>query len=84
MRVFATFGETLDQAIAYAEHLFKQQGSIRLLTGHKAKGLEWDIVYHLDPWLIKDNDDQELNLRYVIGTRAKQESYEIDGKRINW
>jgi hypothetical protein len=83
MKVFANFGATLGQAIAYVEHLFQQKGTIRLLTGHKAKGLEWGTVYHLDPWLIGDAE-QELNLRYVIGTRAKQELYEINSKDIRY
>jgi len=77
MRVFADSGTTLGQAIAYAEHLFKQQGSIQLLTGHKAKGLEWSTVYHLDPWLLRP-DEQDLNLRYVITTRAMETYYEIN------
>lgn len=81
MCVFAQFGKTLGQAIAYAEHLFAQKGSLRLLTGHKAKGLEWDTVYHLDPWLI-GRSEQELNLLYVIQTRAKREYYEIESKEI--
>ena len=72
MRVFASYGETLKGALAYAKHLFAQEGTIELLTGHKSKGLEWDRVYHLDPDLIRDGE-QELNLRYVISTRAKQE-----------
>jgi DNA helicase-2/ATP-dependent DNA helicase PcrA len=83
MRVFASFGTTLGQAIAYADYLFKQQGSIQLLTGHKAKGLEFETVYHLDPWLIKDcNGSQEKNLRYVIQTRSKNRYFEIDSKDI--
>lgn len=83
MRVFASFGNTLGQAVIYAEHLFKQEGSIRLLTGHKAKGLEWDTIYHLDPDLL-DDDEQDLNLRYVITTRAKQSCYEITSSNIQW
>ena len=83
MRVFANFGSTLGQAIAYADYLFKQTGSIQLLTGHKAKGLEFETVYHLDPWLIKDcNGSQEKNLRYVIQTRSKSRYFEIDSKDI--
>ena len=81
MRIFASYGNTLGQAISYAEHLFAQQGTIRLFTGHKAKGLEFPIVYHLDPWLIGD-DEQELNLRYVIQTRASENYYEINSKDI--
>lgn len=57
---------------------------ITLATGHKAKGLEWDNVLHLNPHLIPSkyarvmaeagNDAplrQDLNLRYVIETRTK-------------
>lgn len=81
MLVFADYGETLGQALAYIEHLFQQRGTITLTTGHKAKGLEWNIVYHLDPWLIGDSE-QEKNLRYVIGTRSKDTLYELDSKEI--
>ena len=77
MRVFARTGTTLGRAIAYADHLFKQVGNIQLLTGHKAKGLEWSTVYHLDPWLLRP-DEQDLNLRYVITTRAMDRYYEIN------
>lgn len=84
MKVFAQQGKTLGQAIGWAESLFAQQGSLTLTTGHKAKGLEWDVVYHLDPFLIKQTDEQDLNLRYVITTRAKQELYEIKGENIIW
>jgi DNA helicase II / ATP-dependent DNA helicase PcrA len=81
--VFARFGETLSQAVAYAEHIFAAHGPIQLLSGHKSKGLEWDTVYHLDPWKIpspfaKDNPEaliQEHNVRYVIETRSKKALY---------
>lgn len=59
---------------------------ITLATGHKAKGLEWPIVVHLDPWRIPSKYarkaqeegnptpmEQDLNLRYVIETRAKHD-----------
>lgn len=81
MRVFARTGTTLRRAVAYAEHLFKQVGSIQLLTGHKAKGLEWNTVYHLDSWLLH-TDEQDLNLRYVITTRAMETYYEINSVDI--
>lgn len=61
-----------------------RSGLIVLGTGHRAKGLEWDTVVHLDPWRIpskwaRDADEngypeqlvQENNLKYVIETRAK-------------
>lgn len=81
MRVFAGFGKTLGQAMAYAEDLFKQQGSIKLMTGHKAKGLEFDHVIHLDPQLIRDHE-QDLNLRYVIQTRSRNCYFEVDSPHI--
>jgi len=81
MRVFAGASRTLSEAIARAEFVLKQDGPITLITGHKAKGLEWETVYHLDPWLIGVTE-QEENLRYVIQTRAKENYFEIDSKAI--
>jgi superfamily I DNA/RNA helicase len=83
MRVFAQQGQTLNQAISYAEYLFRQTGNITLLTGHKAKGLEWNTVYHLDEWLL-GGGEQEDNLRYVISTRAKEELYLIHSRDFTW
>src|SRR6185436_19140724 len=72
LRVFAEHGATLSAAVAYAEHLFKSQGTIQLLSGHKSKGLEWETVYHLDPWRIPskwakepEELEQERNVEYV-------------------
>jgi superfamily I DNA/RNA helicase len=85
LRVFSSFGPTLGAAIAYAQDLFAQSGPIQLLSGHKAKGLEWETVYHIDPWRIPspysqtDEDfEQEQNVKYVIETRAKESLYFID------
>jgi DNA helicase II / ATP-dependent DNA helicase PcrA len=83
MQVFANYGKTLGQAVAYADFIFKSQGTIKLLTGHKAKGLEWPVVYHLEPSLISDHE-QDLNLRYVIQTRASEAFYEIAMEDIEW
>jgi len=83
MKVFASHATSLAQAIAYAEHLFAQKGTIRCLTGHKSKGLEFPTVYHLDPWLVGDNE-QDKNLRYVIQTRSLDRYYEIDSRDIQW
>ena len=81
LRIFAMASRTLEEAIARAEFVLRQDGPITLITGHKAKGLEWSTVYHLDPWLIGDSE-QEQNLRYVIQTRAKEAYFEIDSKAI--
>ena len=84
MRVFAEHGRDLSEAIGYAEYIFSQHsGTITLLTGHKAKGLEWKDVYHLNPQLI-GHGEQEDNLRYVIQTRSMENYYEINSDRINW
>jgi len=83
LKTFASWGNSLSQAIGYAESIFKFQGTITLTTGHKAKGKEWDVVYHLDPFLL-NKEEQDLNLRYVITTRAKRELYEIKSEEIQW
>jgi DNA helicase II / ATP-dependent DNA helicase PcrA len=83
MRVFADHGDTLGTAISYAEHLFKQTGTIRLLTGHKSKGLEFENVFFLDPWLLSDSE-QDKNLRYVIITRSQNSLVMLDSKAIVW
>lgn len=79
LRVFLSVGGSLAGAIAYAESIFKSAGPIQLLSGHKSKGLEYDHVFHLDPSRIPspyaegpDEQEQELNVRYVIETRAKK------------
>jgi hypothetical protein len=81
MRVFADRGDTLGLALAYAEDLFRQSGTITLTTGHKAKGLEWPIVYHLDPQLITESD-QDQNLKYVIHTRSLDQLYWFQSEEI--
>jgi DNA helicase-2/ATP-dependent DNA helicase PcrA len=63
------------------------ENEVQVMTLHKSKGLEFDVVYHLDlyDWVhpkrvyvqgnwdvIYDNWDQELNLHYVGITRAKK------------
>lgn len=82
MKVFASYGATLSQAVRYAEHLFEQRGAIRLMTGHKSKGLEFDTVYFLDPWLCGE-DEQDQNLRYVITTRSADKLFEVNSKDIH-
>lgn len=83
MLVFVRRTQTLGTAIAYVEHLLKQNGRIQFLTGHKSKGLEFDIVYHLNPYLCRD-DEQDRNLRYVIQTRSANRYYEINAEKIEW
>jgi len=62
----------------------RDSGQIMLSSIHRAKGLEWDIVMHLDPWRIpskwaklaaKTGDTRQLaqehNLKYVCETRTR-------------
>lgn len=83
LKVFAQQGPTLASAIAYCEHLFKQEGTINFTTGHRAKGLEWPVVYHLDPHLIDLSDPQDRNLMYVISTRSSNSLVEVASKDIH-
>lgn len=90
LRVFTRTGETLGQAIAYAEHLFNSTGPVNLLTGHKAKGLEWDTVFYLDshlipsPWAETAEElEQERNIDYVILTRARQRLVYVNSDDLN-
>lgn len=78
-------GTTLEDVEQALISLFEDQsGLITLGTGHRAKGMEWETVVHLDPWRIpskhaktaEENGDptpreQEMNLKYVIETRSK-------------
>lgn len=83
MKVFASHGTDLGQAIRYAEHLFAQRGTIRLMTIHKSKGLEFSRIYHLDSFLCRD-DEQDLNVKYVADTRSKDKLFYINSRDIQW
>ena len=80
LRALCEGRRSLQEAITYAENLFKQEGPIQLLSGHKAKGLEWPVVVHLDAWRIPSKFakpgteayEQELNVKYVIESRFKE------------
>lgn len=71
IRIFLTHGETLGDAMAYAQHLFNSRGPIKLMTVHKSKGLEFPHVLILDENLIGDKA-QDPNIRYVAITRAQE------------
>jgi DNA helicase-2/ATP-dependent DNA helicase PcrA len=70
---------------AITELFENQSGLITLGTGHRAKGLEWPVVIHLDPWRLPSKHaksasergdptpmEQEMNLKYVIETRSQE------------
>lgn len=70
--IFAERGQTLGEALTYIEHVMQAKGPIQLMTGHKAKGLEFDDVFILDQQLIRMDEEQDRNLKYVMQTRAKR------------
>lgn len=83
MNIFADQGDTLGDALAYAEHIFNSQGSIELMTGHKSKGLEYDTVFLLDKHLIKVDEGQEKNLLYVCQTRSKSQLFYVESETFH-
>lgn len=82
------------RAVLYKPELLKnylpaEKNEINLMTLHKAKGLEFNIVFHMDmyKWVIPNeygNDkekQQDLNLHYVGITRAKDVCYIMNGNQ---
>lgn len=72
LRTFASMGDTLADAVLYAETVLHREGKIKLMTGHKSKGLEFEKVFILNRSLIKMTG-QNPNILYVMQTRAKTE-----------
>lgn len=74
VRTVGDLGKALDAIFV------REFGECTLATGHKAKGLEWEIVVMLDPWRIPSRFAQsdpgqmmqEMNLKYVMETRTKR------------
>lgn len=77
IKVFLQAKPTLGEAMDYATQILNAQGRVNFMTGHKAKGHEFDHVFFLDSELLGDQG-QENNLRYVICTRAQQTLSYID------
>lgn len=76
--VFAEATSTLEEAVAKIEQLSSATGNTRLMTGHKAKGLEFDSVAILDKHLLKlEKEGQDRNLFYVMQTRAKDSLFYV-------
>jgi superfamily I DNA/RNA helicase len=77
--------KTVAGALSAIDKMFASENlKIMLSTGHKAKGLEWPTVLHLDPWRIPSKYarssaaagnptplEQDMNLKYVIETRTQ-------------
>lgn len=78
--------QTVNTLEAKVKSLFiDKENAIMLCTIHKAKGLEADVVYILNEFLIPskfakspEQLKQENNLKYVARTRARKELYFLD------
>lgn len=81
LRVFAEMGATLGDAILFAETVLHREGRVKLMTGHKAKGLEFDSVFILNRGLIKMKG-QDPNILYVMQTRAREQLTYIDSSAL--
>ena len=79
LKIFIGETETLGDAIAFAQRLGGQAGHIQLMTGHRAKGLEFEKVFFLDHFLCTKNG-QDPNIKYVIETRAIDDLIYVDSK----
>ena len=64
-------------------------GQVNIMTLHKSKGLEFDVVFHMDAYKYimpneygdDNNKRQDLNLHYVGITRAKKVCYLMLGTK---
>ena len=69
--VFIQATSNLGEAMSFLQEITSRKGRIKLMTGHKSKGLEFDRVFFLDQQLLRPAG-QDRNLRYVIQTRARE------------
>lgn len=72
IKLFLERNKTVGEAASEFRSILERSGRIYLMTGHKSKGLEFDNVWFLDQNLINKDYEQDLNLKYVIETRAKR------------
>lgn len=77
IRMFLEETETLDEAGQMLAGIAAMKGRIKLMTGHRSKGLEFDRVWFLDQQLCAPKG-QDLNIKYVIETRARRELHYIE------
>jgi len=73
LEVFVEDSATLLDCRNKLAQIANTSGSIKLMTVHKSKGLEYPDIYLLDRDLIQHKEEkQEANLLYVAQTRAQQ------------
>lgn len=82
-------GKVLSDDTLLNTYIPASKNEINLMTLHKSKGLEFNIVFHMDlyRWILPnengDSDDkiQDLNLHYVGITRAIDVCYLMEGTK---
>lgn len=79
--IFLEKAATLGDAINRIEEIARMSGRIKLMTGHRSKGLEFENVWFLDKQLLRPKG-QDLNLRYVIETRAKRVLRYVESEKL--
>jgi hypothetical protein len=82
--------DSVQSVVEQIDTLFSDEpapGVISLSTVHRAKGLEWDVVFVLRPDLLPhpnaktpEEIQQEMNACYVAATRARNRLYYV----VNW
>lgn len=77
LKLFIDNAETLGGAMTALEEVCNRSGRIKLMTGHKSKGLEFDTVFFLDDWLCDRKRGQDANIEYVIETRARERLFYV-------
>lgn len=83
----ATLKQVLSDDTLLSSYIPASENEINLMTLHKSKGLEFDIVFHMDlyKWILPneygtaDMQVQDLNLHYVGITRAIEACYLMNG-----
>ena len=69
--------DTLQEMLTWLRSQTRKKARIKLLTVHKAKGLEFDTTFILNKFYFSE-EGQELNIQYVAMTRAKNTLVYID------
>lgn len=82
LRVFCDSGDNLGSIMKYVEYIMNSAGPVKLMTGHKSKGLEFENVFILDRHLLKLKEaggrNQDDNLLYVMQTRSQDKLTYVD------
>lgn len=77
IRLFLEETDTLGAGMTFLQDIANRSGRIKLMTGHKSKGLEFDRVWFLDEKLLR-KEGQDRNLKYVIQTRARESLFMVE------